>query len=88
VKLQKCGGLLRSLEQIHAARAHGLKVMLGCMVESSLGISAASQLAALCDSLDLDGNLLLASDPFVGAAAHHGQLHQPPGPGLGAAPSR
>ena len=84
VKLQKCGGLLRSLEQIHAARAHGLKVMLGCMVESGLGISAAAQLAPLCDTLDLDGNLLLASDPFEGAAALRGQMELPAGPGLGA----
>jgi L-Ala-D/L-Glu epimerase len=84
VKLQKCGGLLRSLEQIHTARSHGLKVMLGCMIESSLGISAAAQLAPLCDSLDLDGNLLLAEDPFEGAAATGGQMELPAGPGLGA----
>ena len=84
VKLQKCGGLLPALAQIHAARAHGLKVMLGCMVESGLGISAAAQLAPLCDTLDLDGNLLLAADPFDGAAARGGQLQLPPGPGLGA----
>ena len=86
VKLQKCGGLLPALQQIHAARAHGLKVMLGCMVESGLGISAAAQLAPLCDTLDLDGNLLLATDPFDGAAAHRGQLALPLGPGLGATP--
>ena len=84
VKLQKTGGLLRALEQIHTARAHGLKVMLGCMVESGLGISAAAQLAPLCDTLDLDGNLLLAEDPFDGAAAHRGQLELPTKPGLGA----
>jgi L-alanine-DL-glutamate epimerase-like enolase superfamily enzyme len=86
VKLQKCGGLLGALEQIHAARAHGLRVMLGCMVESGLGISAAAQLAPLCDTLDLDGNLLLATDPFEGAAAHRGRLKLPTGPGLGATP--
>lgn len=85
VKLQKTGGLVRALEQIHTARAHGLKVMLGCMVESGLGISAAAQLAPLCDTLDLDGNLLLAADPFDGAAAHRGQIELPMGPGLGAA---
>lgn len=86
VKLQKCGGLWPALAHIQAARAHGLKVMMGCMIESGLGISAAGQLAALCDSLDLDGNLLLANDPFDGAAAHGGQLSLPGGPGLGAAP--
>ena len=86
VKLQKCGGLWPALEHIQTARAHGLKVMLGCMVESGLGIGAAAQLAALCDSLDLDGNLLLVSDPFDGAAAHAGQISLPTGPGLGAIP--
>ena len=85
VKLQKCGGLLGALEQVHTARAHGLKVMLGCMVESGLGISAAAQIATLADTLDLDGNLLLTTDPFNGVAAHHGQLELPAGPGLGAA---
>lgn len=84
VKLQKCGGLLRSLEQIHTARAHGLKVMLGCMIESGLGISAAAQIAPLCDTLDLDGNLLLASDPFDGARALYGQMALPSLPGVGA----
>jgi len=49
---------------IHLARASGLKVMLGCMIESSLGISAAAQLAPLADWLDLDGHLLLADDPL------------------------
>jgi L-alanine-DL-glutamate epimerase-like enolase superfamily enzyme len=84
VKLQKCGGLLSALQHVQTARAHGLKVMMGCMVESGLGISAATQLAPLCDLLDLDGNLLLANDPFDAVAAHGGQLTMPAGPGLGA----
>jgi L-alanine-DL-glutamate epimerase-like enolase superfamily enzyme len=84
VKLQKCGGLWPALEHVQAARAHGLKVMMGCMVESGLGISAAAQLAPLCDSLDLDGNLLLAADPFDAVAAYRGHLPMPTGPGLGA----
>ena len=84
VKLQKAGGLLRALEQVYTARASGLKVMLGCMVESGLGISAAAQIAPLCDTLDLDGNLLLAADPFDGVAARGGQLELPLKPGLGA----
>jgi L-alanine-DL-glutamate epimerase-like enolase superfamily enzyme len=84
VKIQKCGGLFRALEHILAGRAHGLKVMLGCMVESSLGISAGAQIASLCDALDLDGNLLLAEDPFRGAAANGGRMELPVEPGLGA----
>ncbi len=84
VKLQKCGGLLPALEHVQTARAHGLKVMMGCMVESGLGISAATQLAPLCDSLDLDGNILLARDPFEAVSARQGQLTMPTGPGLGA----
>lgn len=84
VKLQKCGGLLPALEHVQTARAHGLKVMMGCMVESGLGIAAATQLAPLCDSLDLDGNILLAADPFESVAARQGQLSMPQGPGLGA----
>ncbi|MCC7371832.1 MAG: dipeptide epimerase [Chloroflexi bacterium] len=84
VKLQKCGGLLPALQHVQTARAYGLKVMMGCMVESGLGIAAATQLAPLCDSLDLDGNLLLARDPFDAVAAHRGQLTMPTGPGLGA----
>jgi L-alanine-DL-glutamate epimerase-like enolase superfamily enzyme len=69
---------------VQTARAHGLKVMMGCMVESGLGIAAATQLAPLCDSLDLDGNILLARDPFESVAARQGQLTMPQGPGLGA----
>jgi L-alanine-DL-glutamate epimerase-like enolase superfamily enzyme len=84
VKLQKCGGLLPALEHVQTARAHNLKVMMGCMVESGLGIAAATQLAPLCDSLDLDGNILLAHDPFESVAARRGQLTMPRGAGLGA----
>jgi L-Ala-D/L-Glu epimerase len=86
VKLQKSGGLLNAYEHVLAARAHGLHVMMGCMVESGLGIGAAAQLAALCHALDLDGNLLLTEDPFVGVAARAGRLALPEGPGLGATP--
>ena len=50
----------------HAARALGIGVMLGCMIESGLGIAAAAQIASLCDHVDLDGNLLLAQDPWPG----------------------
>jgi L-alanine-DL-glutamate epimerase-like enolase superfamily enzyme len=83
VKLAKCGGLTRAREAIAAARARGLRVMLGCMIESSLGIAAALQLAPLVDWIDLDGNLLLANDPFEGLAHNAGMWRLPTEPGLG-----
>ena len=71
---------------IAVARAHGLKVMLGCMIESSLGITAAAHVAPLVDTADLDGNLLLAEDPFQGARVEGGRILPPDGPGLGVVP--
>ena len=64
IKLVKCGGLREGLKMIHLARACGLKIMLGCMIESSVLIGAAAQLAPLADYADLDGNVLIADDPF------------------------
>jgi L-Ala-D/L-Glu epimerase len=66
IKLAKSGGIREAMRMVHAARASGLGVMLGCMIESSLGIAAACQIASLCDHVDLDGNLLLADDPWQG----------------------
>jgi len=66
VKLAKCGGIGPALRMIRRARTLGMKVMLGCMVESSLGVAAAAMVASEVDWLDLDGNLLLANDPFEG----------------------
>jgi L-alanine-DL-glutamate epimerase-like enolase superfamily enzyme len=66
VKLAKCGGIGPALRMIRRARALGMKVMLGCMVESSVGVAAAAMVASEVDWLDLDGNLLLADDPFGG----------------------
>jgi L-alanine-DL-glutamate epimerase-like enolase superfamily enzyme len=66
IKLAKCGGIGPALRMIRRARALGMKVMLGCMVESSLGVAAAAMVASEVDWLDLDGNLLLADDPFGG----------------------
>jgi len=83
VKLEKCGGIREALRMIHLARACGLRVMLGCMVESSLGIAAAAQLAPLADWIDLDGHLLLADEPFEGLGGAHGRLTIAGGPGLG-----
>lgn len=85
VKLAKTGGLLAAMQEIATARACGMQVMFGCMIESSLGISAAAQLAPLCDYLDLDGALLLASDPFCGVTFNKGCLQLQTAPGLGVA---
>lgn len=83
LKLAKLGGPLRALSALRLARAHGLGVMMGCMIESSLGIAAAAQLAGLCDWADLDGALLLDHDPFAGLAWTAGALARPGGPGWG-----
>ena len=84
LKLMKTGGIRPALHAIHTARFHGLEVMLGCMTESSVAVTAAAHLAALCDYLDLDGNLLLANDPYVGVRCERGgRLVLPKSPGLG-----
>jgi L-alanine-DL-glutamate epimerase-like enolase superfamily enzyme len=87
LKLMKSGGLREMLRTIHAARAHGLKVMLGSMVESSLALSAAAQLAPLADYLDLDGHWLLRHDPFSGAPRDKGRIVLGDRPGLGVVPA-
>ena len=86
VKLAKCGGIRGALRMIHTARAHGMLVMLGCMVETSLGIAAAAQLGGLVDRVDLDGAMLLADDPFEGLGYENGSIVLPERPGLGAEP--
>ncbi len=86
IKLAKCGGLREALRMIAVARAHGMLVMVGCMIESSLGITAAAHLTPLVDHVDLDGAALLAHDPFVGATITGGQVTLPSGPGLGVRP--
>ena len=86
VKLAKCGGIRRALEMIHTARAHGMLVMLGCMVETSLGISAAAQISGLVDFVDLDGAMLLADDPYAGPVYDNGRILLPEEPGLGVEP--
>lgn len=87
LKLMKTGGLAEMRRAIHAARAHGLKVMLGSMIESSLALSAAAQLAPLADLLDLDGHWLLARDPYRGAPGERGEIRLGDGPGLGVRPA-
>lgn len=86
VKLMKCGGLDEALRMIGFARRQGWKIVLGCMIESSLGISAAAHLAPLVDHADLDGAALIANDPYVGAALVGGRLRLPKDPGLGVRP--
>ena len=83
IKLMKTGGLREALRAIHIARAHGLQIMLSCMVETSVGVTAAAHLAPLCDFVDLDGPLLIANDPCCGVRYESARLILPDGPGLG-----
>jgi len=83
IKLAKCGSLREALRMIAIARAQHFTVMVGCMIESSLGITAAAHLTPLVDIVDLDGAALLANDPFTGAAIPGGQVVLPDAPGLG-----
>ena len=87
VKVDKAGGLLEALRSIHTARSFGLKVMLGCMVSSSVAITAAAHLSPLVDYADLDGNLLIGNDPYTGVLVKDGKLVLPAGPGLGLVPA-
>lgn len=86
IKLSKCGGICEAMKMIHLARGLGLKIMLGCMIESSLGIAAAVHLGSLVDWLDLDGHLLLAEDPFTGIGGREGRILISEKPGLGVLP--
>ena len=86
IKLAKSGGIREAIRMVHAARALRLGVMLGCMLESGLGIAAACCVAPLCDRVDLDGNLLLAEDPFPGVELVDGVQVPSTAPGLGVSP--
>jgi L-alanine-DL-glutamate epimerase-like enolase superfamily enzyme len=83
IKLAKSGGIREAVRMAYAAKALDLGVMLGCMVESSLGIAAAAQMASLCDHIDLDGNLLLGEDPWAGVDFVDGVQVPSDQPGLG-----
>ena len=87
VKLAKSGGLREAVRMIHAARALKLRVMLGCMIESQLGIAPAAAIASLADWVDLDGHLLLADQPFTGLRLDDGRVLPGPGAGLGVEPA-
>jgi L-alanine-DL-glutamate epimerase-like enolase superfamily enzyme len=86
IKLMKAGGLREALRMVAVARAHDMQVMIGCMLETSLGITAAAHLAPLADWADLDGNQTVVNDPFAGVRVEQGQLVLPDGPGLGVRP--
>ena len=83
LKLAKCGSLREAIRIIHTARSFGMIVMAGCMIESSLGISAVAQLSPLLDHADMDGAALLSEDPFVGVTIDGGQIMLTDRPGLG-----
>jgi L-alanine-DL-glutamate epimerase-like enolase superfamily enzyme len=83
VKLDKCGGIQEAMRTIHIAKSLGMKTMLGCMVSSSVSVTAAAHLSPLVDYADLDGNLLIANDPYVGVQVRQGKLILPSEPGLG-----
>jgi L-alanine-DL-glutamate epimerase-like enolase superfamily enzyme len=87
VKLAKSGGIREAVRMVHAARALGLGAMLGCMLESGLGIAAGAQIASLFDHVDLDGNLLLADDPRPGVELVDGVQVPADHPGLGVVPA-
>jgi L-Ala-D/L-Glu epimerase len=87
VKLLKCGTFGGAMEMILAARGEGLGVIIGCMIESSIGVTAAAHLAPWADFVDLDGHLYLADDDYLGITFDsEGRLRMPGGPGIGARP--
>jgi L-alanine-DL-glutamate epimerase-like enolase superfamily enzyme len=83
VKTMKSEGIREALRMIHTARAHDMQIMLSCMVESSVGVTAAAHLAPLCDYADLDGPLLIRNDPYRGLQYDGAKFSLPNAPGLG-----
>ncbi|MBN1153346.1 dipeptide epimerase [candidate division KSB1 bacterium] len=83
IKIMKSAGIQEAMRMIWMARSLGMKIMLGCMIESSCAISAAAHISPLVDWADLDGNLLISNDPFKGATVVQGKLILPDAPGLG-----
>jgi len=86
VKLDKAGGMLEGYRMIEIAKSLGMKTMLGCMISSSVSVTAAAHLSPLVDYADLDGNLLIANDPYSGVLVKNGKLILPKRPGLGLKP--
>src|SRR5258706_14550640 len=87
VKLDKCGGILEAYREIQIAKSLGMKTMLGCMISSSVSVTAAAHLSPLVDYADLDGNLLIANAPFSGVTVNHGKLILPDRQGLDLKPA-
>ncbi|MGP8243996.1 MAG: dipeptide epimerase [Bryobacteraceae bacterium] len=87
VKLDKSGGVLEAYRMIAIAKSLGMRTMLGCMVSSSVSVTAAAHLSPLVDYADLDGNLLISNDPFHGVTVEKGKLILPRKPGLGLTPA-
>ncbi len=83
IKLMKCGGINEALKIIQRAKSLDLKIMLGCMTETSCAISAAAQISPLADYLDLDGNLLIGNDPFESQTCKNGMIRLTADNGLG-----
>ena len=83
IKLIKCGGLSEAVRMIKMAKKYNLKIMIGCFIESSLLVTAAAHLSGAADFLDLDGNLLIKNDPFIGVKVNRGIIELPLNPGLG-----
>jgi L-alanine-DL-glutamate epimerase-like enolase superfamily enzyme len=79
----KCGSIEEALEMVTLAKKYNLKIMLGCMVETSVGITAAASIASIVDKVDLDGNLLIKNDPFEGVKVVNGKISLPNSNGLG-----
>jgi L-alanine-DL-glutamate epimerase-like enolase superfamily enzyme len=88
VKIDKAGGILQGYRMIQIARALGLKTMLGCMISSSVSVTASAQISPLVDYADLDGNLLISNDRYSGVKVSNGKLVLPAGPGLGVRPAQ
>jgi L-alanine-DL-glutamate epimerase-like enolase superfamily enzyme len=88
IKLDKSGGMPEAYRMIQIAKALGMKTMLGCMVSTSVSVTAAAHLSPLVDYADLDGNLLISNDPFHGVLVEKGKLILPKTPGLGLTPTK
>ena len=86
IKLMKCTGMREAWKMLTYARAEGMRVMVGCMTETSCAVSAAAQLSPAVDFADLDGNLLISNDRFVGVTVEGGRLVLPDRPGIGLLP--
>jgi L-alanine-DL-glutamate epimerase-like enolase superfamily enzyme len=82
----KCGGLIEAVRMATMARERGLKTLIGCMMETSLALTAAAHISPLTDYADLDSGFLLECDPYVGMRIERGSMILPDGPGLGVAP--